>query len=481
MSGSLQTTVGMENDYTVSCHVSQIRCKFGLRSREAHGLLWKEITKEIDQEQLLMIQLVPSDWPQRMKVTVRSKEVKEELLVRGLQMYDTTVSMKDEDSSITKVALYNLPAGIKHPDIKVALSKYGEVLRVEHDPIYADGYRTSAVTGTRYAYMASIATRIPSTIEIKPDENKAPSVAKISYRGKQVTTQEDFGNTPGNAAQRSDKLCYVCGNSDHISSTCPDNEGSKKTDEVFLIYSSKCPLHVMNTEYPFRVNDQEYTCIEQFVSEAKCLHFHDKIRASQIRTETDPKAMRRIGERIAGYVNAEWLPHVPRVLSEAIYAKFHDAQAVGAQEELLATGDLIIGEASRNTKYGTGIHISDPNAADHTKWEGENLIGTLLRATRDELAADIQAKQSNEEDSVSNMSVEGDRGSDISDIEESDADESSSSESDESTAGSGSVPVSPEIAEIGMLAGSPPKPPTRFVLVIGDENVENLSDKLIGD
>ena len=84
----------------------------------------------LDQEQVLVIQLVPNDWPQRMKVTLKSKEVKEELLVHGLQMYGTTVSMKDEDSSITKVALYNLPADIKHPDIKVALSKYGEVLRV---------------------------------------------------------------------------------------------------------------------------------------------------------------------------------------------------------------------------------------------------------------------------------------------------------------------------------------------------------------
>ena len=106
----------MENDYTVSCHVSEIRCKYGLRTREAHGFLYKEITKEIDQEQVLMIQLVPSDWPQRMKLTLRSKEVKNELLVRGLQLYGTTVSMKDEDSSITRVALHNLPANIQHND-----------------------------------------------------------------------------------------------------------------------------------------------------------------------------------------------------------------------------------------------------------------------------------------------------------------------------------------------------------------------------
>ena len=405
--------------------------------------------------------------------------------MHGLQMYGTTVSMKDEDSSITRVSLYNLPADIKHHDIAVELSKYGEVLRVEHDPIYADGYKTSAVTGTRFAYMASIATRIPSTIEIKPDEKSAPSVAKVVYRGKQIITPEgNTVNTPGNDNDtKSDKLCYACGSSEHISTACPDNEGSKKTEDVFLIYNSKCPLHVMNTDYPFRVNDLEYVCVEQFVSEAKCLHFGDQIRASQIRNETDPKAMRRIGERIAGYVNAEWLPHAPRILSQAIYAKYHDPRAAGAREELLATGDRAIGEATRNMKYGTGIHISDPDAADEAKWIGENLTGKLLKSMREELIADDQAAaereteqaasdEANEEDTTSNMSVAG---SEVTDISESDSD---ISESDESTAAS--APASPEMAEIQSLANSPPSSPTRFVLVIGDENVENLSDKLSG-
>ena len=464
MSNCLQTTVGMENDYTVSCHVSQIRCKYGLRTREAHGFLYKEITKEIDQEQVLMIQLVPSDWPQRMKVTLRSKEVKDELLVHGLQMYGTTVSMKDEDSSITRVALHNLTANIKHDDIKVELSKYGAVLRVEHDFIYADGYKTSAVTGTRFAYMASIETRIPSTIEIKPDENTASSVAKVMYRGKNVNTQEGNNiNTPGNVT-KSDKSCYACGSSGHISTDCPDNAGSKKNEEVYLIYSSKCPLHAMNMEYPFRINNQEYSCIEQFVNEAKCLHFGDQIRATQIRDETDPKAMRRIGERISGYVNAEWTPHVSRILTEAVYAKYHEPGAAGARKELLATGNRVIGEATRNMRYGTGIHISDPNTADQTKWEGENLTGKLLMAVRAELIADKTAAEheaeeeeqapadqvnDDEEDNTSNMSVAD---SDSSDAEESD---SSESDSDKSTAGSVSAPVSPvspEIAAIQMLA-----------------------------
>ena len=428
-----------------------------------------------------------------MKLTLRSKEVKNELLVRGLQLYGTTVSMKDEDSSITRVALHNLPANIQHDDIKVEMSKYGEVLRVEHDFIYADGYKTSAVTGTRFAYMASIATRIPTIIEIKPDENTASSVAKVMYRGKNVITQEGKNiNTPGNAT-KSDKTCYACGSSGHISTDCPDNAGSKKNEDVYLIYSSKCPLHVMNTEYPFRINNQEYSCIEQFVSESKCLHFGDKIRAAQIRDETDPKAMRRIGERIAGYVNAEWTPHVSRILTEAVFAKYNAPEAAGAREELLATGNRVIGEATRNMRYGTGIHISDPDTADQTKWEGENLTGKLLMAVRAELIADsraaaeqeaseeeqVTASEANndEEDNTSIMSVAG---SDIPEVNDSDAEESGSSDSDMSTAGPLS-PVSPVIAEIQKLAGSPPKPPTRFVLVIGDENVLNLCDKLSGN
>ena len=472
----------MENDFTISCHVSQIRCKYGLRSKEAYGFLFKELTKEIDAEQILMIQLVPCDWPQRMKVTLRSKEVKNEILVQGLPLYGTTVSMKDEDSSITRVTLQNLPASVKHKDIEVEMSKYGVVLRVEHEFIYADGYKTAAVTGTRFVYMASIATRIPSSIEIKPDEHTAFSVAKVIYRAKQIVTQEGVSvtTTPGNVT-RNDRSCYACGKSDHISTACPDNTGCKQNDDVFLMYNSKCPLHVMNTEYPFRANDKEYICIEQFVSEAKCLHFGDQRLASMVCEETDPKIMRRIGEKIPGYVNAEWIPHMPRILGEAIFLKFRDPRATGAKDFLLGTGKRVIAESTRNLKYGTGIHISDPSAADKSKWEGENIMGEFLMLARRELMEEKQAEESHDEagDASSNESVAG---SNLSDATSIDSDDESAAEPDHnSVSAAAHDPVSPQLAEIQQLAGSPRQSPTRFVLVIGDDNVADLSGMLSGN
>ena len=470
----------MENDYTISCHVSQIRCKYSLRSREAHGFLFKELSKEIDVEQILMIQLIPSDWPQRMKVTLRSKEVKDEILVQGLPLYGTTISMKDEDSSIIKVTLQNLLAGIKHSDIMVEMSKYGDALRIEHEFIYAEGYKTNAVTGTRFVYMSSIATRIPSTIQIKPDEASPAAVAKVIYRARQIIPQDEAGNVaPVNAPTgKSDRSCYACGKTDHISTTCPDNKGCKQTDDVFLMYSSKCPLHVMNTEYPFKVDGNEYICIEQFVQNAKCLHFGDQRLAAQVCDETDPKIMRRIGEKIPGYVNSEWIPHMPRILGEAIYAKFHDSRAAGARDMLLETGDRVIGEATRNMKYGTGIHVSDSNAADRSKWEGENLMGEFLMMARDEILAD---KQEQERATNTEHSIEADHTGETTENDESDDDSyethEGSYETHDESFEQDSNPlniISPEVQEIQQLADSPSQSPTRYVVVIGDENAADL-------
>lgn len=460
----------MENDFTVSCHVSQIRCKFSLRSKEAYGFLYKEITKEIDAEQVLVIQLVPHDWPQRMKVTLRSKEVKEELLIRGLQLYDNNVVMKDEDNSITKVTLQNLSASIKDEAILAELSKYGVALRVEHEFIYAEGYKTSAVTGTRFVYMASIATRIPSNLEITQDS--ISSIAKVLYRAKQPLAQAgDSDNTPGNAPVKRDRACYACGKSDHISSECPDNKGYQQTDDVFLLYSSKSPLHVMNTEYPFRYGEREYICVEQFFNEAKCLHFGDRRLASQVCDEVDPKIMRRIGERIPGYRNSEWLPHAPRILGEAFIAKFGDKRATGAREALLDTGERLIAEASRNAKYGTGIHISDANAFDKSKWEGENIIGQLLMLAREQLLEEISANT--EKDTGAETGADGETGEE--EEGETDDEESADTSISDGSISDHELNISAmSIAEEGSPQAAGVSPERREVIVIGDKNITDL-------
>lgn len=53
---------------------------------------------------------------------------------------------------------------------------------------------------------------------------------------------------------------------------------------------------------------------------------------------------------------------------------------------LIATGDEIIAECSVSDKvWGIGLSMSDPLRYDITKWPGQNLLGKILMAVRDQL------------------------------------------------------------------------------------------------
>ena len=56
-----------------------------------------------------------------------------------------------------------------------------------------------------------------------------------------------------------------------------------------------------------------------------------------------------------------------------------------ARQALLDTGNRRIGEASPDTQYGTGVHISSPKATDSSTWSGKNLMGRILSEIREEL------------------------------------------------------------------------------------------------
>lgn len=446
--------VAREKDYTFSMALAQLRTPENLRGKDGHGVLYNELIKSFDKEEILVIQRYPVDWARKIKITVKSEEVKNEALRRGIQMFGYHVSVKDENELLTRVILQNLSAKISDSAIQVALSQYGECVRVEHEYVWSQGYKTDVVTGTRFAYMSVLREAIPVSLEIKPDE-KIVSVAKVIYRrGSNLETESQ---QPTQNVQ----ACFSCGKSGHLISECPDKQGHKKTDDAFVFHNAKCPLSVWNTEYPFKVDGKEYICVDQYVLEQKCLKFGDSDTAARICNETDPKIMRRLGEKINGtspYNHEDWREVWPYAVGQACQAKFTDPSASGAKDFLLDTGDLVIAESSRNKYWGTGIHTSCDNALDMKSWDGENILGQILMHIRSE----IRKSQSHAE-AVSKCDAETPRPQ----APQRQALGDTTQEKNQS-------PCTQLSQEISVESNAPPSPPTRTLVAYGDSNMREL-------
>ena len=83
------------------------------------------------------------------------------------------------------------------------------------------------------------------------------------------------------------------------------------------------------------------------------------------------------------YDHSEWVDMCEQIIETAVLEKFRQNEA--ARNHLLQTGSKMIGEASKNKKWGSDIHISDANALKHESWDGENLVGNILMKARREL------------------------------------------------------------------------------------------------
>lgn len=372
---------------TVSCPVAAL--DFQIRDKNPYEKIYKEIVGQVEQECITAIQLYPAAWPRRLKITVKENELKTEILVKGLQLFGKTVEFEDDSRIMTKVIVKDGSAEWSDEIFEALISEYAEVIRVEKEMIIIEGAKTNCTTGARYVYAHNITKTIPPKLDVLVDGKV--HYLSVWYRGQSEQTN---ANTPcaycGSAHRTEEcthkkKVCFSCKGEDHTQKDCPENKGVKQDDKTLIFYNGKCCLNNWSTEYPFRIGGQEYICVEQYVTEEKAYNFGDSAAAQKVRETTDPREMKRIGENIHNYDHQEWLNTMNEVVFKALKAKFTDERAHGAKDYLLSTGNRVIGEASRNTHWGTGLHVSDQNALKTDEWKGKNIIGKMLMNIRNEI------------------------------------------------------------------------------------------------
>lgn len=136
----------------------------------------------------------------------------------------------------------------------------------------------------------------------------------------------------------------------------------------------------------FVVDGQAFNCAEQFMMHGKAKLFGDAEIAAKILAADHPKQHKALGRKVRDFDDVTWRGAREAIVAAGSRAKF--TQNAELRALLLATAGTMLVEASPYDRiWGIGLAATDARAQDPKQWRGQNLLGKILTALRDELAA----------------------------------------------------------------------------------------------
>ena len=120
--------------------------------------------------------------------------------------------------------------------------------------------------------------------------------------------------------------------------------------------------------------------MEQYIMHCKATLFLDSDTAAAVMDEQDPGRQKMLGKQVKKFDKYIWEKELERITEIGLSAKFN--QNPHLKEKLLNTRGKSIGEACRDTFWGTGLELSHRDTLDCSKWKS-NTLGRLIVNVRD--------------------------------------------------------------------------------------------------
>jgi len=136
-------------------------------------------------------------------------------------------------------------------------------------------------------------------------------------------------------------------------------------------------------DYPIQIEDVRYPSVEHYYQAQKAKEFGDDEVYKKILETPSGKAVKALGKKVKNFVKELWDGKRLDIMMRGVKAKF--VQHPELQKQLQETGDKPIGEAdARNSFWGIGTSENTEKSNDPTKWKGQNRLGKIIMALRDE-------------------------------------------------------------------------------------------------
>lgn len=160
-----------------------------------------------------------------------------------------------------------------------------------------------------------------------------------------------------------------------------------ETEHAIYFYKTTGKYGYMSNFYKskFQEDGIQFVCSEQYFMYYKCLQFEpNNVELQQkILTETSGSKIKRLGRQVQNFDEVIWGKVCMKIMENGIQLKIDQNPTL--REKLLATGNKILYEASKNDKkWGIGFNENDAINVSPEKY-GKNMLGKALMNVRKNL------------------------------------------------------------------------------------------------
>jgi ribA/ribD-fused uncharacterized protein len=159
--------------------------------------------------------------------------------------------------------------------------------------------------------------------------------------------------------------------------------GCKVLENKLFFFSGASPLSNFHPA-SFTVEGLNYSCGEQFLQWKKAILFKCDSIAKEIMNTSNPANMKRLGGKIPNFNPKVWNDNAPEIALQCQKNRFE--QNPSLKSYLLKTAPNKLYEASpRDSVWGIGCSMSDPEILKKEKNWGQNIQGKTLEVIRNQL------------------------------------------------------------------------------------------------
>ena len=170
---------------------------------------------------------------------------------------------------------------------------------------------------------------------------------------------------------------YTKDNLDQLPKNLDIMKITTKSDEHSVgFFGELCPL---SNFYPslFLFHGINYHSIEQLIQHQKAKLCGDKQSERSILAAKTLLDCKKLSREITNFNFKRWSENAKELSKEGIEAKF--TQNPRIMQALLETGDKHLVECTKDSLWGTGVSLNDPQYLNTKYWKNQGLLGTMLQ------------------------------------------------------------------------------------------------------